>query len=47
MHKFLLDGISEKMSALFHKRKYGAINTAGPTTLGYHDVKFLPEPYML
>ena len=41
MHKVLLDGISDKMSALVQNGKYGAINTVDPTTIGYYIVKFL------
>ena len=35
------------MSALIQNGKYGAINTADPTTMGYYVVKFLKLPYTL
>ena len=41
VHKVLLDGISDNMSAIVHDEKYGAINTTYPTTMGYYVVKFL------
>ena len=47
VHKVVLYGISNNMSSLVHNGKYGAINTADPTTVGYYVVKFLSEPYML
>ena len=47
MHKFLLDGISENMSALVQNEKSVAINTVDPTIMGYYVVKFLAGPYML
>ena len=47
MHKFVLDGISDNISALVQNRKYGVINNSDPTTMGYYVVKFLSEPYML
>ena len=47
VHKFLLDGISDNMSALVHNGKYGVINTADPTKMGYYFVKLLSEPYTL
>ena len=31
----------------FQNGKYGATNTADPTTMGYYVVKLLSEPYML
>ena len=45
VYKAVLYGISYNISALVQKGKYGAINTADPTTMGYYLVKFLPEPY--
>ena len=45
VHKVVLDGISDNMSATIHNGKYGVINTAYPTTMGYNDVNFLSEPY--
>ena len=42
LHKVVLDGLSENMSTLFQNGKYGAINTADPTTMGYCVVKFSP-----
>ena len=39
VHKVLLDGISDHMSALFQNEKYGTINTADSTTMGYYVVK--------
>ena len=41
VHKVLLDGISDNMSALVQNGKYGTINTEDPTTIGYYVVKFL------
>ena len=35
------------MYKLVQNRKYGAINTSDPTTMGYYVVKFLSEPYRL
>ena len=35
------------MSVIVHNGKYGAINTADPTTMGYYVVKLLSEPYTL
>ena len=34
VHKVVLDGISDNMSALVQNGKYGEINTADPTTMG-------------
>ena len=42
VHKVVLDGISENMSALFQNGEYGAMNTAYPITMGYYVVKLLP-----
>ena len=47
MHKVVLYGISDNLSALFHNVEYGAINTSDLTTMGYYVVKYLSEPYML
>ena len=47
MHIFLLYGISDIMSALFHNGKYGAINTENQTIMGYYFVKLLSESYTL
>ena len=41
MHKFVLDGISDNMSALVQNVKYGVINTVHVTTIGYYAVKLL------
>ena len=46
MNKVVLDGISDNMSALIHNGKYGVINTADQTTMGYYIFKLLSEPYM-
>ena len=35
------------MSALVQNGKYGTINTADPTTMGYYVAKFLSKPYKL
>ena len=40
MHKVVIDGISDNISELVHNGKYGVINNAYPTTMGYNDVKF-------
>ena len=40
MHKVVLYGISDNMSALDQNGKYGAINTADPTTMGCYVVEF-------
>ena len=47
MHKVLLYVIRDNMSILAQNGKYGAINTADPTTMGYYVVKLLSKPYML
>ena len=47
MRKFVLDGISDNMSALVQNGNYGAINTIDPTKIGHYVFKFLSEPYML
>ena len=41
VHKFVLYGISDNVSALVQNGKYGAINTADPNTMGYYVIKFL------
>ena len=46
VNKVVLDGISDNMSALIHNGKYGVINTADQTTMGYYIFKLLSEPYM-
>ena len=46
VHKVVLDGISDNRYALAQRGKYGVINTADLTTMGYYVVKFLSEPYM-
>ena len=46
-HKVVLDGISDNVSAILYNGKYGTINTADPTTMGYYVVKLLPETYTL
>ena len=45
VHKVILYGISDNMPALVQNGKYGAINTADPTTMGYYLVILLSEPY--
>ena len=47
VNKVVLDGISDNISALFQNGKYGVINNADPTIMGYYVVKFLSEPYTL
>ena len=42
VHEVELYGISENMYALIHKGKYGAINIAYSTTIGYYVVKLSP-----
>ena len=42
VHKLVLDGISENMSSLAQNEKYGAVNTADPTTPGYYVFKLIP-----
>ena len=46
-HKVVLDGISDNVSAILYNEKYGTINTAYPTTMGYYVVNLLPETYTL
>ena len=41
MHKVVLDGINHNMAELVQNEKYGAVNTADPTIMGYYFVKFL------
>ena len=47
INQFVLDGISDIMSALVQNGKYGAINTTNTTTMGYYVIKFLSEAYTL
>ena len=47
VHKVVLDGISENMVSLLQLGKYGAINAADPTTMGYYVINCLSEPYTL
>ena len=47
VHKVVLDGISDNMSALVQNGKYGAINTTDPTKMGYYVVKLSSETYKL
>ena len=46
-HKVVLDGISDNMASLVQLGKYGNINAADTTTMGYHVIKYLSEPYTL
>ena len=41
LHKAVLYGISESMSAIFQKGIYGTINTQDTTTMGYYVVRLL------
>ena len=43
----LIDVISDNTDALVQTNKYGAINTADTTTMGYYGIKFISEPYTL
>ena len=47
MHKVVLDGISDNMSALVQNGKYGTINTVDLTKKGHYVVKLLSEPCTL
>ena len=47
VHKLVLDGISNNMASLVQLGKYGSINTADPTTMGYYVIEFLSVPYTL
>ena len=47
VHKVVLDGISDNMSATIHNGKYGVINIADTTTMGYYVTNYLSEPYTL
>ena len=47
MHKVLFEGIIDNMASLLQLDKYGAINTADPTTIGYFLIKYVSEPYIL
>ena len=42
VQKVVLDGISENMPSLAQNEKYGAVNTADPTTPGYYVFKLIP-----
>ena len=39
VHKVVLDGISDNMSALFQNGRYDTINNTDPTTMGSYVVK--------
>ena len=41
LHKLVLDGISYNMSSVVHLGKYGAINAADTTTMGYYGIRYL------
>ena len=47
IHKNILDGISNNMASFFHTGKYGAINAADPTTMGYQILKFVYDSFTL
>ena len=47
LHKLVLDGISENMDSLVQLGKYGAIDAAYKTTMGYYMIKYVYEPYIL
>ena len=47
MNKVLIDGISDSIASLAQLGKYGAINAADPTTMGYYVIKYLSEPCTL
>ena len=47
VNKVVLDYIISNIASLVQLYKYGAINAAGPTTIGYYVVKFLFETYTL
>ena len=44
VHKVVLYGISDNIYELVQNEKYGAINTADTTKMGYYVVKLLSEP---
>ena len=46
-NKVVIDGISDNMNSLVQFRKYGAINSADPTIMGYYVIKYLFETYTL
>ena len=46
-HKVVLDGIRGNMSSLVQLSKYGTINTADPTIMGYYVINYRSEPYTL
>ena len=41
IRQVVLDSISNNMAALVQTDKYGAINTADTTTMGYYVIKFM------
>ena len=43
LHKVFIDDISDDIASLGQLGKYGAINTADPTTLGYYVITYLSE----
>ena len=47
MNKVVLGGVSENMSFIVQLGKYGAINEADPTTMGYYRINYPSEPYTL
>ena len=47
VHKVVFDSISYNIASLVQLVKYGAINAADPTTMGYYVIKYLYEPYIL
>ena len=47
MHKVVLDEISDNMASLVKLGKYGDINAADITTMGYYVIKYLAAPYIL
>ena len=47
VNKVVLDGISANMSSLVQTGKYGAINAADPTKLGYYVVKYVSDTFIL
>ena len=47
IHQVVLDGISDNMALLVESGKYGAINTTGTTTNGFHVIIFTSEAYTL
>ena len=47
VHQVVLYGISANMISLLHTGKYGYVNVAYTTTLGYYVVKCIFEPFKL